>query len=289
MMHSPNLSSPHLHAPQVPSTLEKSNLAYHLDRDLLDLEVDLAPASEDLVETLLGKGEPNLRRLKQLQHMIDKLDFMDPMAASQTVMSSYLPPPPVHSHLRMHPPNTSPLQQGVEGNVRGPWIYPERQYCGSGPGGMRQPQMEWGVHPSPQQVAVPRQHQMLINGGGRSANNWAVEMERRRIMELRQMQLAKEKDMYSHGSLPHTYGNSGPPPHCSSSSKPNISLLPTAVVRQMHNSKVNHQVCMFPPSCVCYIYNQPTNYKLYFVQSLVYIFIALSKRRCNIYMEKMII
>lgn len=225
------------------------NLAYHLDRELLELEDDLAPASEDLVvETLLGRGEPNLRRLEQLQRMIDKLDYVDPMAASQTQMFSYVPPPPVR--LRMHPPMTHPLQQDREGGVRPPWIYPERQYGSSGPGGMRPQQMEWGVHPSAQQVAAPRQHQMLISGGGgggggggRSANNWAVEMERRRIMELRQMQLAKEKEMYSHGALPHTYGNSGPPHSSSSSSKPNISLLPTAVVRQMHNSKTSHQVC----------------------------------------------
>lgn len=223
------------------------NLAYHLDRDFLDLEEDL-PASEDLVETLLGRGEPNLRRLEKLRTMINKLDFVDPMAASPTQSSTYLPPPPVHSHLRMHPPATHPLQQDREGGTRGGWIYPERHYGGSG---MRQHQMEWGVCPSPQQVAAARQHQVLISGGnagtggGRSANNWAVEMERRRIMELRQMQMAKEKEMYSHGTPPRTYGNSGPAgPHSTSSStsKPNISLLPTAVVRQMHSSKTNHQV-----------------------------------------------
>lgn len=232
-------------------TAPPPNLTYHLDRDLLDLEEDL-PASEDLMATLLlGRGEPNPRRLEQIRSMIDKLDGVDPMAAPPPQSSPYPPHLPVHSHLRMHTPTSHLLQQDREGGTRGGWMYPERQY-GNGPGGMRQQQMEWGMRPSPQQMAAARQHQMLMSGnnsggsgGGRSANNWAVDMERRRIMELRQMQLAKEKDMYSHGS-PHTYGNSGLPhsssASSSSSSKPNISLLPTAVVRQMHNSKTSHQV-----------------------------------------------
>ena len=226
-----------LHGPSRPSEkgVGRPSLppTYNLDRELLDIEEDLS-TSEDF---LRGTGEPNLRRLEQLRHMISKLDYTDPMATPIPQPSPYGPHPHLaHPHLRTHPSTSHPVHVDRDSSPRGNWIFSDRQ----------RHQMEWGLRPSPHQIALARQQQMIAGGSssnvGRTANNWAVEMERRRIMELRQMQLAKEKEVYAQGNPPHTYGNSVPLHSSITSSKPNISLLPTAVVRQMHSSKSNHQV-----------------------------------------------
>ena len=102
----------------------------------------------------------------------------------------------------------------------------------------QQQQARGRPHPTMQQIAASRQQQMM-GGVSRPPNNWAVEMEQRRVMELRQMQLAKEKELYGRASghaVPSQVYNKGP------SSKPNISLLPTAVMKHMHTSKPNQAV-----------------------------------------------
>ena len=207
--------------------------SYLIEKDLLDLDEDLTasnlPFPSDLSDGLVSRGEPNLVRLERLERMLEKMDQMDPMGPQlQSYPSmphpphSFIPPGPHHAHSHPHarhqmdphvPMHPSQLDRG-EG--RG-WMYHEGQQHG-----MRQ--MVDRTHPSPQQMEAVRQHQMLTSGNTRSANNWAVEMERRRVTELRQMQLAKERELY--GTSPHA--------NKVSSSKPNIGLLPTAVMRHMH-------------------------------------------------------
>lgn len=169
--------------------------------------------------------EPNLRRLEQLERMLKTMDRMDPVAGSYRGVSSHpAPPPPHHLHQmdQRVPTHVSQLDRESRG-----WM----QY---------QQQNRARPHPSAQQLAASRQQQLLATS--RSPNNWAVEMEQRRLMELRQMQLAKEKEMYSGASggvavHPQAY-NKGP------SSKPNISLLPTAVMRHIHTIKPSQTVSL---------------------------------------------
>lgn len=175
--------------------------------------------------------EPNLRRLEQLERMLETMDRMDPTRMDTATAQHYdfhpmaapqasLPPPPHRLHQM---DQRVPMQMDREG--RG-WMYPQE------PRGR--------ALPTPQQLAAARQHQMLTNARG-GANNWAVEMEQRRLIELRQMQLAKENEMYG-GATP-TGGI--PPPQgykASHPSKPNISLLPTAVMRHMHTNKPGQAV-----------------------------------------------
>lgn len=203
------------------------NFGYPLDKELLNIE-------EDLSGTNMAFPEPNLRRLEQLERMLDTMDRMDPTTAQMydyhgVPHASVPPPPPPRPH-RLHqmdqrvPIHSSQMDREGRG-----WMYP--------------PEQRGRNHPTPQQLAAARQHQMLTNARGGNANNWAVEMEQRRLMELRQMQLAKEKELYGAGGAPPTGGmppqGYKPQQH---PSKPNISLLPTAVMRHMHTNKPGQAV-----------------------------------------------
>jgi hypothetical protein len=216
----PTVDGTHHQQVRVPRPPERSgpvkpSYNYPLDKELMKIEEDLS------VPNHLGFPEPNLRRLEQLERMLETMDRMDP--ATQHYEYQNMAPPPQPPH-RLHPMDQRvPVQLDREGRS---WMYSQEQR------GQAQ-------HPTPQQLAAARQHQMLTNARG-SANNWAVEMEQRRLMELRQMQLAKEKEMYG-GSGGHTI-----PPHQgfkgSHPAKPNISLLPTAVMRHMHTNKPGQSV-----------------------------------------------
>ncbi len=228
---------------------------YNLDRELMDLEKTILPSEE----FLRGTVKPNLRRLEQLRHMIQNLDCGDQAGgASGSQQSQYpphphgAPPPHVppqhqhhhHQHVRPHlsPSHPVHMERDDGGVPQGHWGYSDRQ----------RHQMEWaGMRPSQHQYPpMPRPQQHPVPGGGnsgpgsgasRNSNNWAVDMERRRILELQQMQ--KEKDAYvpgSHAGM--SYSGSAPLHSSATSSRPNISLLPTSVVRQMHNTKSSHQV-----------------------------------------------
>ncbi len=96
-------------------------------------------------------------------------------------------------------------------------------------------------HPTPQQLAATRQQQMMAAGPRNAAKNWAVEMEQRRLQELRQMQIAK-KDMYGGVASAGGGGGGGGYGKGPASNKPNISLLPTAVMRHIHTSKPSQPV-----------------------------------------------
>ena len=99
-------------------------------------------------------------------------------------------------------------------------------------------------------------------GMGRSSSqSWAVEMEQRRRAELQGMRerearergaaAVRERLMGVGGgdlSLHHHHHHH----HQGLASKPNISLLPTAVMRQLHNSNPAHSVS-HAPHCVCVI------------------------------------
>ena len=212
---------------------------YNLEQELRDIEDDLSTSEEFMIGT---------RRLKHLRHMINKLDYADhpiPTPAHYPAHPTHVNPHYHQPHLRPHPSVSRPVPMDRDGNggVARNWAYSDRQ---------RQ-QMEW-VRPSAHHIAIAGQHQQHVMAGGvvggsgssssRSANHWAVEMEHRRIMELQQMQQAKKKEMpFIPGNpIAHTYSNSVPPHSSGTSSKPNISLLPTSVVRQMHSTKSSHQV-----------------------------------------------
>lgn len=211
-------SSPHQRMraarPDNPIKQVSPGFGYPLDKEILNIEEDLSVANMDF-------PEPNIRRLEQLERMLETMDRMDPTA---TPLPGYHNVPTAAPARPSHPPPHRHLHQmdqcvPVHQVDRGGWMFPQ----------------ERGTHPTPQQLAAARQHQMLTSS--RNANNWAVEMEQRRLMELRQMQLAKEKEMYG-GGVPH--GGMIPRGY-SKSPKPNISLLPTAVMRHLHN-KPNPQV-----------------------------------------------
>ena len=219
--------------PDNPVKQVSPGFGYPLDKELLNIEEDLSVANMDF-------PEPNIRRLEQLERMLETMDRMDPTA---TPLPGYhhvptaVPARPSHTP-PSHPPPHRLLHQidqrvPVHQMDRGGWMFPQ----------------ERGVHPTPQQLAAARQHQMLTSS--RTANNWAVEMEQRRLMELRQMQLAQEKEMYGGGVPP----GGGGVPHggmmpqgYSKSPKPNISLLPTAVMRHLHN-KPSPQVSQYSQLC----------------------------------------
>lgn len=214
--------------PENPAKQVSPSFGYPLDKELLNIEEDLSGAN-------MPFPEPNLRRLEQLERMLETMDRMDPTTAqlydyhntnttAQPAPHTSFPPHPHRHHhqvdqrtLPVHPAGGAHLDREGRG-----WMYAAQE----------QPRAR--THPTPQQFAAARQHQMLTSSRG-CANNWAVEMEQRRVMELRQMQLAKEKELYG-GAAGHSgshHQGYKPPP----SSKPNISLLPTAVMRHMHSSK----------------------------------------------------
>ena len=96
--------------------------------------------------------------------------------------------------------------------------------------GHRQPP----VDPLGQQVHhVASSGRPMSMAGRPPPNNWAIEMERRRVMELQQMRERERMMAAASGSSSHQQMYS---------SRPNISLLPTAVMRQLHNSNPNHSV-----------------------------------------------
>ncbi len=202
-----------------------SDYGYLLEMELLDLDEDPSvPAPFPEISDHLNAGEPNLVRLEKLGRMLDRMN-RDPLATPIQPYSNMGPPPAPHpppSHLphhvrqmeAMHPP-PPPLDRG---DGRG-WMYPDRSH------NMRQ-QVDRTQQPTQQQLMAARQHQMLTT---RNANNWAVEMERRRVMELQQMQMNNPPHHHHH----HHSMKGG----TASSSKPNISLLPTSVMRQIHNAK----------------------------------------------------
>lgn len=201
-------------------------LAYPLDKELLNIEEDLSGTNH------MAFPEPNLRRLEQLERMLETMDRMDPSTTqhyeyhNMPAPHAPLPPPPRRLHQMDQRVPVHPAQMDREG--RG-WMYQQEQRGRS--------------YPTQQQLAAARQHQMLTNARG-TANNWAVEMEQRRLVELRQMQLAKEKELYSSGMPPQGYKAVHP-------SKPNISLLPTAVMRHMHTNKPGQTVsCAVGVGCL---------------------------------------
>lgn len=202
---------------------------YTSEKELLDIDME-----EDLPGSNMMFPEPNLRRLEQLERMLENMDRMDP--------NSHNVPPPSHSS---HPPPHRRHQM----DQRVP-MHPA-QLDRDGRGWMHYQQDRGRSHPTPQQLAAARQHQMLTNSRGAN-NNWAVEMEQRRVMELRQMQqLAKEKELYGGGPPPGS-GAMGPQGYGKgSSSKPNISLLPTAVMRHIHTNKLSQSVSAVSAEQTC--------------------------------------
>lgn len=200
--------------------MEKPSLpsyrGYAFEKELLDIEDDLTGAS-------MPFPEPNLRRLEQLERMLETMDRMDPTTARQ---QGY---PGVPAHSSHTPHHLQQMDQRVTAHL------PQER---EGRGWMQYQQTTRGrPHPSTQQLAASRQQQMLASS--RLPNNWAVEMEQRRVIELRQMQLAKEKELYGGAQ-----GGGAVPPQSYSKghSKPNISLLPTAVMRHIHTSKPSQTV-----------------------------------------------
>ena len=106
----------------------------------------------------------------------------------------------------------------------------------------------------PQVVPHPTAGRSMSMPGRPPPNNWAIEMERRRVNELQQMQ-ERDRDLRERERERLLAGGGGGGGGGSSShqqpypSKPNISLLPTAVMRQIHNLNPNHSVSTpFPSS-----------------------------------------
>ena len=217
------------------------NFGYALDKELLDIE-----------EASISFPEPNLKRLEQLERMLETMDRMDPSLQGYhnalPPHTSFPPPPHHHPHHHHH---RLPHQM----DQRVPTHHLDQREGGRGWIQYQQDRLA-RTHPLPhppppaaqQQLGGARQqqqHQMLPNS--RNPNNWAVEMEQRRLLELRQMQLAKEKEMYGGGGLG-SGGGGAPMPSPQGgyskgpSSKPNISLLPTAVMRHIHTSKPSQTV-----------------------------------------------
>ena len=137
-----------------------------------------------------------------------------------THTKSLFPSPHPHSsHPHQAPPLTShPHEKWVERS----WIHPENasvDYSGL---------QRSSVDP----LALPVMHHHHQSGRSASLSNrplpnsWAIEIEQRRRVELQSMRERLEPSLH--------------PRH--TSSKPNISLLPTAVMRQLHNSNPNHSV-----------------------------------------------
>lgn len=114
------------------------------------------------------------------------------------------------------------------------WIYPENQ------------SMEYGGLQRPVDPLGPSMmhHQQSTGRSGSLAsrppsNKWAIEMEQRRLMELQEM---RERERGLRERMMARVPGGDTPPHLHTSSKPNISLLPTAVMRQLHMSNPNHLV-----------------------------------------------
>ena len=163
---------------------------------------------------------------------------------------SLFPTPHPHSHQPPPlPTRQSPSAALPEKWTERSWVYPEA------------PSMDYN---SPQRTLVDALGPQVMHhhpGSGRSAslasrpppNNWAIEMERRRVMELQQMrERERERDMHERdvrermlagGSGGSMGGSSHHHHHHHHPSKPNISLLPTAVMRQLHNTNPSHSVC----------------------------------------------
>ena len=118
------------------------------------------------------------------------------------------------------------------------WIYPENQSMEYG--GLQRPVDTLG-HP----VMHHHHHHQSTGRSGSLAsrppsNKWAIEMEQRRLMELQEM---RERERGIRERMMARVPAGDPVPHLHTSSKPNISLLPTAVMKQLHISNPNHLVC----------------------------------------------
>lgn len=150
-----------------------------------------------------------------------------------THTKSLFPTPHPHSH--QAPPLSNRPSTLYEKWTERSWIHPETlsmEY-----GGLQRPPVD------PLGPTMMHHHQSSGRSGSLAGrpppNNWAVEMERRRLIELQKMR-ERERNMRERMMV-----GPGESVHHHASSKPNISLLPTAVMRQLHNSNPNHSVSAY--------------------------------------------
>lgn len=202
----------------MPDPSNSTNFGYLLEKELdFDDEHIIPPPpapapAREYPARLISRGDPpapNLSRLHTIERMLENLDRSHGHSHSGAMPSSRgygpLPPHPhagIPSHMGVLPqtkrvPSTQREHRLMEGEGGG-WMYPEHLPE------MRQQQPEM-YRPSAHQLASGRQYQM---GSRSSANNWAVEMERRRVMELQQMQL---KERLERERMQHNLGPPAPP------------------------------------------------------------------------------
>ena len=206
-----------------------NNFGYLLEKEL-DFEERMIPPPPPPVvparehpTTLIGRGDPpavSLSRLQTIERMLENLDRSHAHTGPIPPTRGYgpLPPPPhagIPSPMSVLPPSkrVTPTQREQPRPLRdkphphdsdGGWVYPE------GILDVRQQPADMYRPSNHRQLASSnRPYQMMPSGGsGRTnANNWAVEMERRRVLELQQMQLKErmERDrLQQQHSLGHT-------------------------------------------------------------------------------------
>lgn len=165
-------------------------------------------AAREHPSTLINRGEPsvpNLSRLHTIERMLESLDRSHAHTGPLPPSRGYGPfPPPPHSMgVLPQSKRVTPTQREQHPPLEseGGWMYPE-----ASPEMRQQPDM---YRPSTRQFVSNRPYQMMMQSGGSgrpNANNWAVEMERRRVMELQQMQMKErmERERMQHNLAPST-------------------------------------------------------------------------------------
>ena len=187
------------------------------------------------------------------------LHKMDPSMLH--LLSQQQRPIPHPGRLAPHHTSSSAVPHQRDG---GSWVYPEAELARQTAVAGEQLRQQQQQQQQQQHRLRQQQQQQLMAGvggggggggsGGRPSNQWAVEMERRRLLELHQMERERMYNYPSQQMVGINLCTCGRRlivfclPHQPPMSKPNISLLPTAVMRQIHNSKTNHSVSTPLPS-----------------------------------------
>ncbi|CAI8012645.1 hypothetical protein GBAR_LOCUS8099 [Geodia barretti] len=123
------------------------------------------------------------------------------------------------------------------------WIHPETGTALDYGGGLQRPPVDHIGLPMMHPHAHPHHSGIGSRGvmGRPSSQSWAIEMEQRRRVELQSM---REREARERGASARErlLGGGDLSLHHQGLSKPNISLLPTAVMRQLHNSNPAHSL-----------------------------------------------
>jgi hypothetical protein len=211
-----------------------SGFGFMLEKEMR-FEEDYSPSSPRLA-THVPAYPNSLSHTRELP--LAKMDASSLLRGNYVAHTkSHFPTPHPHS-LHQAPPLSSRPSTLHEKWTERSWIHPET------------PSMEYGglQRPSVDPMGSSLMHHHH-QSSGRSAslgsrpppNNWAIEIERRRLIELQRMR-ERERELRERAMRERMMTGVGETVHHHTSAKPNISLLPTAVMRQLHNLNPNHSL-----------------------------------------------